>query len=206
MPVPRWPEGYPCRRFHGGGDVRHLVRPLPPRSTRAAEMLASQWFGAIMVRDGMPDAVEEAAGIMLQTAKAMAERSGFSLLVAYWRRIQNLESSGPFAGSVAESPSDMIAAAKSWRDVRIAQAAFDRWFRPDVFGLARIVQIERCTQYLNAIIWDAAGALDDPEDRPMTPERVSDLAIFAMKLHTIAGVEMSSAPLSEAVGSSEVAG
>jgi hypothetical protein len=123
-----------------------------------------------------------AADALREFALGFAAAHDLDLLELYARRLASIE-----AGNVLrrEDGFDGAAAARSartWRALQLAQVEHDRFYHPDVIGLARADQLRHCAFHLAKIVGAFAAGNDE---RELVERRLPDTLLFALKLRTV---------------------
>jgi hypothetical protein len=82
--------------------------------------------------------------------------------------------------------------ARTWRELQLAQMDHDRYYHPDVVGMAKIEQVRHIALHLAKIV----GAFAEPRDADeLLRRRLPDILLFAIKLATVMGARMPDEPL-----------
>jgi len=132
--------------------------------------------------------VREAAHRMRYLAVSLAEDMQVDLVALYASRLAAVEYAS-HVEPLLPSPAAEIGAARTWRGVQLAQLRHDRHYHPDVFGLSRRDQLIHVTLHLSKL--SAAVALLFEADQGVwadfTRRRLPDIALFGVKLSSVAG-------------------
>jgi hypothetical protein len=136
--------------------------------------------------------IAEASDTLRKVALSLSAELGVSLIDAYTARLQAIEARNVL--SFDGSPDGSVAAlqAKSWRDLQIVQAAHDRYYHPDVLGLAKSDQLRHYAFHLAKLV-AAFAASDDIEE--LRDRRLPDALLFSIKLKTVIGQRLAEEPL-----------
>lgn len=142
--------------------------------------------------------VEETGALLRATAFSYAKENGLDLVDLYARRLGKNErkhvlgSAGDFDGEQAAR------AARTLRDLQLAQIGHDRAFRPDVYGLPRYEQLRHCALHLAKLAGSAAEVYKNPSLLGDFHERrLPDTLLFGLKLATLADSRLAKQPLQE---------
>lgn len=136
--------------------------------------------------------VLEPAGTLRGAAVALAEAAGLSIVELYAERLGEIEARnvaarpGGFDGHRAALDAD------TWRALQLVQLEHDRFYHPDVLGLAKLGQLCHCALHLAKIV--GAFAEPRPQDE-LLHRRLPDVLLFAIKLHTVMAVRLPEDPL-----------
>jgi hypothetical protein len=86
---------------------------------------------------------------------------------------------------------------RTWRDLQLVQIEHDRFYHPDVLGLAKLDQLRHYALHLTKLAGAAAEAVADAADHEdFVGRRVPDMLLFGIKLSTVAGVRLDDEPTS----------
>lgn len=134
--------------------------------------------------------VVAAAESMRRVAAQLADQSGLSLRQAYEDRIRSVETTSllRYVETVEQVDlvgADVLASARCWDEVQIAQLAHDRRFHPDVFGLPKIEQLRHYTFHVTKLAGLLAEAVEQDSWDVFRDERLADIAVFGVKLATV---------------------
>ncbi len=144
-------------------------------------------------RSSIDDAT--AAGATLRdVAQDLARASGISLARAYEARIRGVEA----ASLLSEFPlegANRLAEARTWRAVQAAQIVHDRLYHPDVFGLSKLDQIRHYTFHVMKLTGLLADAIDSGSWAEFESGRLSDIAIFGVKIATVCNERLEDSPI-----------
>lgn len=132
----------------------------------------------------LADAARELRDVGIAVAGAL----GVDVWQAYAARLEAMESRRAFSGDRPFDGPAALRAARTWADVQRIQDEHDRYYRPDVYGLARSDQIRHSLLHLAKILGGLVAALDDPDSLRDFEERwLPDIVLFGVKLSTIIG-------------------
>jgi hypothetical protein len=139
-----------------------------------------------------PAQIITAAELIRDGALDFARAIGADLFELYARRLEMIEHSnvlerlGAFDGHAAS------VAAVTWRDLQTIQFEHDRFYHPDVVGLAKVEQLRHYALHLAKIVGAFAAPADTTE---LLGRRLPDALLFAIKLHTVMGDRLPDDPL-----------
>ena len=120
-------------------------------------------------------AIEFAAGAALSIVELYAERLG---------EIEARNVASRFGGHDGHQTAIN---ARSWRELQLVQLDHDRYYHPDVAGMAKLDQLRHCALHLAKIV----GAFAEPrEQRELLHRRLPDVLLFAIKLATVTGLRL----------------
>lgn len=131
----------------------------------------------------------DAARRLRAIAVDLAAGTKIDLAKAYAARIAHVEH-GSLYSQVPGSPipflpgADAMTSAETWAEFQIAQVVHDRQFHPDVFGLSKIDQLRHYTLHVTKLAGLLIDAIDSNDWQSFSPHRLSDLAIFGVKIAT----------------------
>lgn len=131
----------------------------------------------------------DAARRLRSIAVDLATNTDIDLAHAYATRIAQVEVAS-LHSQVPGSPTpflpgaDAMAIASTWAEFQVAQVIHDRQFHPDVFGLSKIDQLRHYTLHVTKLAGLLVDAIDSNDWPSFSPNRLSDLAIFGVKIAT----------------------
>jgi hypothetical protein len=136
--------------------------------------------------------VLDASSDLSRLAFEFAYAAGVDLLRLYAERLGAIE-----LGNVVARPGGFdgraaALAATSWRELQLVQVEHDRFYHPDVFGLARTEQLRHYAFHLAKIVGAFADAANPDE---LINRRLPDVLLFSIKLRTAMGKRLSDEPL-----------
>lgn len=134
------------------------------------------------------DAGDELSRLAFEFAHAV----GVDLLELYADRLGAIEARNVLAGSGGPGGRSAALAAATWRDLQLVQVEHDRYYHPDVFGLARTEQVRHYAFHLAKIV-GAFAEPAGPED--LISRRLPDVLLFGIKLQTVMGNRLADEPL-----------
>ena len=140
----------------------------------------------------------EAAEGLVDLALQHAQGRDINLFRLYGERLRAIEDANVLTRPNAFDGQAAVATATTWRDLQLAQVAHDRFYHPDVAGMARIDQLRHYALHLTKIV--GAFARGDSDDE-LLARRLPDTLLFAIKLHTVIGVRMADTQLPRVVES-----
>ena len=88
-----------------------------------------------------------------------------------------------------------MTSAANWAEFQIAQVVHDRHFHPDVFGLSKIDQLRHYTLHVTKLAGLLIDAIDSHDWPSFSPHRLSDIAIFGVKIATTCNDRLPASPL-----------
>lgn len=144
--------------------------------------------------------VSAAAASCRSTALVLGEALAIDVFDAYANRLSSIERCHALSTGDGFDGGDAVRAARTWRDIQVAQAEHDRRFHPDVFGLSRLDQVRHFALHLTKL----AGALCDAGEAPGPTDafltlRLPDLLLFGVKMSTVMNEVLPSEPLSRSL-------
>jgi hypothetical protein len=126
------------------------------------------------------------------TASELAADAALSIVELYAERLAEIE-----ARNIASRPGGYDGHrasinARSWRELQLVQLDHDRYYHPDVAGMAKLDQLRHCALHLAKIV----GAFAKPREQDeLLRKRLPDVLLFAIKLATITGLRLPEEPL-----------
>jgi hypothetical protein len=134
------------------------------------------------------DAGDELARLAFEFAHA----AGLDLLELYAERLGAIEARNVLAHPDGPDGRTAALAAATWSDLQLVQVEHDRYYHPDVFGLARTEQLRHYAFHLAKVV----GAFAEPaEPEDLISRRLPDVLLFAIKLQTVMGRRLAEEPL-----------
>jgi hypothetical protein len=133
------------------------------------------------------------AGVRLRDLTCeFAMSSGLSLFDLYAERLGEIEARNVLARLGGYDGHGAALEARTWRDLQLVQGDHDRYYHPDVVGMAKDQQLRHYALHLAK----AVGAFAEPrEEQELLHRRLPDVLLFAIKLPTVMGVRLSDAAL-----------
>jgi hypothetical protein len=134
------------------------------------------------------DVLRRAATRYRELAIYLAEGLATDLRQSYANRLAEIEARSPLE-RLLPHPADRVRAARTWRDLQLAQLSHDRHFHPDVFGASKRDQLIHTTLHLCKLT-GALASLPDAQSgqwNDFTIRRLPDILLFGLKLATLAG-------------------
>ena len=136
--------------------------------------------------------VVDAGTELSRLAFEFAHATGVDLLELYAERLGAIEARNVLARPDGPDGRAAALAAATWRDLQLVQVEHDRYYHPDVFGLARTEQLRHYAFHLAKIV----GAFAEPaEPDDLISRRLPDVLLFAIKLQTVMGKHLADEPL-----------
>jgi hypothetical protein len=135
-----------------------------------------------------PSWVVDAASELSRAAFHFAQDAKADLVELYSDRLGMIEARNVLAGPGGFSGREAALKARSWRELQLVQIDHDRYYHPDVFGLAKTDQLRHYAFHLAKIVGAFADAAD-PEE--LMKRRLPDVLLFAIKLQTVMGERLS---------------
>lgn len=142
----------------------------------------------------------DAARRLRAIAVDIATGTEIDLAQAYATRIAHVEQTS-LHSQVPGSPipflpgADAMTSAATWAEFQIAQVVHDRQFHPDVFGLSKLDQLRHYTLHVTKLAGLLIDAIDSNDWDSFSPHRLSDLAIFGVKIATTCNDRLPAIPL-----------
>lgn len=143
------------------------------------------------------------AGVQLRgLACELAMNSDLSPVDLYAVRLGEIEALNGLSRPGAYDGHRAALEARTWRDLQLVQVDHDRYYHPDVFGMAKDQQLRHYVLHLTK----AVGAFAEPREREeLLHRRLPDVLLFAIKLPTVVGVRLPDEILPRPVPSTNVA-
>jgi hypothetical protein len=136
--------------------------------------------------------VTDPAHTLRDATVTFATAANLSVLDLYAERLGEIEARNVAAHPGGHDGHHAALQADSWRDLQLVQLDHDRYYHPDVVGLAKFGQLCHCALHLAKIV----GAFAEPRgEDELLQRRLPDLLLFAIKLHTVMGVRLPEDPL-----------
>lgn len=136
--------------------------------------------------------VLDAATELSRLALQFAQEAEVDLVELYAERLGMIEGRNVLVRPGGFDGREAAVAAQSWRALQLVQIEHDRCYHPDVFGLAKVDQLRHYAFHLAKLVGAFADAVDTEE---LMRRRLPDVLLFAMKLQTLMGVQLSDEPL-----------
>ena len=142
----------------------------------------------------------DAARRLRAIAVDLATTTEIDLARSYATRIAQVEATSLHSqvpgSSIPFLPgADAMTSAATWADFQVAQVVHDRQFHPDVFGLSKIDQLRHYTLHVTKLAGLLIDAIDSNDWPSFSPDRLSDLAIFGVKIATTCNERLPASPL-----------
>lgn len=170
---------------------------LPDRETLSAALrhlvIAAGDVAAYCDRAEHAEAVERQSVIGAgQTLRRIAfDLSGGSaarMIALYAQRLQTIEARHPLFGNIPFAGGETAACVETWRELQAAQAEHDRWYHPDVVGMARTDQLHHYSFHVSKLAGEHQRLIDEPGRWPdYRARRLPDTLLFGLKLATVMG-------------------
>jgi hypothetical protein len=142
--------------------------------------------------------LRNSASQLREIAEDLAGSAGVELRPCYSDRLFNLERNHVLAGPGAPAPWTEVDAAKTWRDLQLAQVNHDRFYHPDIFGMSKQDQLRHYTLHVAKIAGHLATVCSDVSRwRLFGQTRLVDLVLFGIKISTVTGEVLAEDPLPE---------
>ncbi len=139
--------------------------------------------------------ISQAGATLRGQAMALGAATGLDVWRAYARRLGSIEDRHVLRASVPFDGEAEAAAATTWSELQTVQAEHDRWYHPDVTGLARSDQLRHYAFHLSKLAGAIAEVTGDHERWPDFAERrLPDLLLFGIKLATVTGERLPDEP------------
>jgi hypothetical protein len=136
--------------------------------------------------------VLDAAAALRTEAVELATAARLCPVELYAERIGEIEARNVLAHPGAYDGHQAVLVAATWRDVQIAQVEHDRYYHPDVIGLAKDQQLRHYALHVAKIV----GAFAEPRDeQELLRRRLPDALLFGVKLETVMNVRLADEPL-----------
>ena len=147
--------------------------------------------------------VVAAAETLRRVARRLAEQSHISLRQAYEDRIRGVEIASVHAGAVDGLSGLLVGAAalskaRRWDQAQAAQAAHDRQFHPDVYGMSKTDQLRHYTFHVTKLAGLLAGVLEHGNWDGFRDRRLADIAVFGVKLATVCNQRLPATDIDQA--------
>jgi len=127
-----------------------------------------------------------------EAAGEFAACAGLSIVELYAERLGEIEARNVASRPGGHDGHEAAIAARSWRELQLVQLDHDRYYHPDVAGMAKLEQLRHCALHLAKIV----GAFAEPrEHHELLHRRLPDVLLFAIKLATVSGVRLTDDPL-----------
>lgn len=131
--------------------------------------------------------VLDSAVALRQLIADVCAREGLDLVDLYAERLGAIEARNVLAAPGAFDGHRAALEARTWRELQLVQADHDRWYHPDVIGLAKNEQLRHYALHLAKVV----GAFAAPTDiDDLIQRRLPDALLFAVKLPTVMGVRL----------------
>lgn len=128
-----------------------------------------------------------------------ADADAFDL---YASRLSMIESRNVLSHETSFDGSMQARRAETWRDLQLVQIEHDRFYHPDVIGLAKWQQLNHYLLHMVKLIGaTAAVAREDGPSDEWLQRRVPDILLFGIKLATVSGERLPDMPLPRKVAS-----
>jgi hypothetical protein len=133
-----------------------------------------------------------AAGERLRSlASHLADCGGFSLQTLYRDRIAQIEARNVVHHDGSLDGAALIDAARSLRELQLAQIEHDRYYHLDVIGLTKADQLRHYALHLAKLAGAAADTAENLTVREdFVRRRLPDVLLFGIKLATVSGQKL----------------
>ncbi len=128
--------------------------------------------------------VLQAGEELRRLAFELAADANLDLIHLYAERLEAIEARNVVARPGGFDGHAAALAAETWRDLQLVQIEHDRYYHPDVVGLAKVEQLQHYALHLAKIVGAFAGSADADE---LMNRRLPDTLLFATKLQTVMG-------------------
>ena len=147
--------------------------------------------------------VVAAAETLRRVAGRLAAQSQISLRQTYEDRIRAVETGSLHAVTVDGSAgllvgADALAKARRWDQAQAAQAAHDRQYHPDVFGMPKTDQLRHYAFHVTKLAGLLAGVLEHGNWDGFRDRRLADIAVFGVKLATVCNQRLPATDIDQA--------
>lgn len=129
------------------------------------------------------DVLRAGEGLRLLALELAAEAKR-DLIHLYAERLGAIEARNVVARPGGFDGHAAALSAETWRDLQLVQVEHDRYYHPDVVGLAKVEQLRHYALHLAKIVGAFAGSADHDE---LINRRLPDTLLFAIKLPTVMG-------------------
>lgn len=134
--------------------------------------------------------IASASEAFIRVALELAELRRVDLREVYAQRLRQNEIGSPLIAPGSFDGAAAVRAAKTWRDLQLAQIRHDRQFRPDVVGLSRFDQLRHYCLHLAKLVGHVAEELATPSPE-FDDKWLPDILLMGIKLATVAGRNLS---------------
>jgi hypothetical protein len=134
------------------------------------------------------DEVLQAGEELRRLTFELAAEANLDLIHLYAERLGAIEARNVVARPGGFDGHAATLSAETWRDLQVVQIEHDRYYHPDVVGLAKVEQLRHYALHLAKIVGAFAGSADDDE---LVNRRLPDTLLFAIKLQTVMGKRLS---------------
>jgi hypothetical protein len=128
------------------------------------------------------DWVLASASEMREAAAEFAGCFGLNMVELYAERVGEIEARNVLAGPGRYDGHRGALEARTWRDLQMVQCDHDRYYHPDVIGMAKDQQLQHYALHLAK----AVGAFAEPRaEEELLHRRLPDVLLFGIKLSTV---------------------
>jgi hypothetical protein len=139
-----------------------------------------------------PAWVLEAGHVLRTLSCEFAFESGLEPIELYGRRLEAIESRNVLSRPGGYEGRREALEAETWRDLQLIQVEHDRFYHPDVLGLAKQQQLQHYALHLAKSVGAFAEARDAGD---LLHRRLPDVLLFGIKLPTVMNVRLGDEPL-----------
>lgn len=137
-----------------------------------------------------------------RAAADLAGLYGLSLLELYAERLGEIEARNVLARPGGYDGHRAALEARTWRDLQVIQVDHDRYYHPDVAGMAKVEQLRHLALHLAKIV----GAFAEPRGADeLLRRRLPDVLLFSIKLATVMGSRLPDDELEAPTGAGRTA-
>lgn len=131
--------------------------------------------------------VLDSAEALRAAALDLARSCDVSLLDLYAERLGEIEARNVLAHPGGFDGHRAVLDARTWRDLQLVQVEHDRYYHPDVLGMAKVEQLRHTALHLAKIV----GAFAEPREAgELLQRRLPDVVLFSIKLATVMGCRL----------------
>ena len=117
---------------------------------------------------------------------ALAE--GLDVQALYAARLRAIEQRNPHWTPTTLDGGALAEMSRTWRDLQLAQSQHDRFYHPDVVGLAKLDQLRHYALHLAKLAGAIADVAQGHADRgDFQARRLPDVLLFGLKLSSVCG-------------------
>jgi hypothetical protein len=130
------------------------------------------------------------------SALEIAAHEDEDLFTLYATRLHQIEHRNPLWSEEGPDGRDLVLSASNWRELQLVQSEHDRYYHPDVVGLAKLDQLRHYALHVAKLTGVLAELAADAGDHDsFRARRLPDLALFGVKLSTVTGECLQAGPL-----------